>query len=213
MSEDLLSRLKNVVVNQDSKLVLELTKRLLDKGEDPVRITDLIADGLKEVGDMYERQELFLPEVMRAANAAKVALNMVIPAIQSKSGGSAPGGNKERIAIGSLGPHDIGKTLVAAMLVSDGFEVMDLGTMITPEKVFGIADRISILGLSVLLTSDVRKAAEIIKRAKAANAAIKVMVGGVAMNEKVAVEIGADAYGKDAKEAVRIAREIFRASK
>ncbi|MDI9608768.1 MAG: cobalamin-dependent protein [Candidatus Verstraetearchaeota archaeon] len=207
MSDDLLMMLKKALISQDSKLALELTKQLLGNGEDPVKIADLIAEGLKEVGDLFEAQELFLPEVMRAANAAKVALNLVIPAIESR--GDATRAGKGRVAIGSLGPHDIGKTLVAAMLVSDGFDVLDLGTLITPERVLGVANSVQVVGLSVLLTSDVRKAAEIIKKVKANNSSVKFMVGGAAMSQKIAIEIGADAYGRDAKEAVRIAREML----
>ncbi|MEM2125467.1 MAG: cobalamin-dependent protein [Candidatus Methanosuratincola sp.] len=207
MSDDLLMMLKKALISQDSKLALELTKQLLGNGEDPVKIADLIAEGLKEVGDLFEAQELFLPEVMRAANAAKVALNLVIPAIESR--GDATRAGKGRVAIGSLGPHDIGKTLVAAMLVSDGFDVLDLGILITPERVLGVANSVQVVGLSVLLTSDVRKAAEIIKKVKANNGSVKFMVGGAAMSQKIAIEIGADAYGRDAKEAVRIAREML----
>ncbi|MBC7127162.1 MAG: cobalamin-dependent protein [Candidatus Methanosuratincola petrocarbonis] len=207
MSDDLLKRLKDALISQDSRTALEATKQLLNNGEDPVRIADLIAEGLKEVGDLFEAQELFLPEVMRAANAAKVALNLVIPAIQSRGGIARAG--KGRLAIGSLGPHDIGKTLVAAMLVSDGFDVLDLGTMLTPDKVQSAANSVQVIGLSVLLTSDVRKAAEIIKKVKANNPSVRFMVGGAAMSEKIAMEIGADAYGVDAKEAVRIAREML----
>lgn len=207
MSDDLLMRLKNALISQDSRLALELTKQLLGNGEDPVKIADLIAEGLKEVGDLFEAQELFLPEVMRAANAAKVALNLVIPAIKSQGGTTRAG--KGRVAIGSLGPHDIGKTLVAAMLVSDGFDVLDLGTLLTPDRVMGVANSVQIVGLSVLLTSDIRKAAEIIKKVKTDNSSIKFMVGGAAMSQKIAIDIGADAYGRDAKEAVRIAREML----
>ncbi|MEJ5293431.1 MAG: cobalamin-dependent protein [Candidatus Methanosuratincola sp.] len=207
MSDDLLARLKNALISQDSRLALELTKQLLGKGEDPVRIADLIAEGLKEVGDLFEAQELFLPEVMRAANAAKVALNLVIPAIESRGG--AARSSKGRIAIGSLGPHDIGKTLVSAMLVSDGFDVLDLGTSLSPERALNAANGVQIIGLSILLTSDIRKAAEIIRKVKDNNASVKFMVGGAAVNEKIAAEIGADAYGRDAKEAVRIAREML----
>ncbi|MDI9644714.1 MAG: B12-binding domain-containing protein [Candidatus Verstraetearchaeota archaeon] len=207
MSDGLLMRLKGSVVSGDGRAALELTKELLKMGEDPVKVADSVSEGLKEVGDLFEAQELFLPEVMRSANVAKTVLNLVVPIIQGK--GSGTGKSEGRIAIGSLGPHDIGKTLVATMLISEGFQVEDLGTMLTPEKVLNSVHDIKILGLSVLLTSDVRRAGEIIKRAKAANPSLKVMVGGTAVNEKTAREIGAEAYGKDAKEAVKIARDLL----
>lgn len=207
MSNDLFLRLKEAVIKQDSREAVELTRALVGNKEDPVRVADVISEALREVGDLFESQELFLPEVMRAANAAKQALNIVIPMIQSAGPSSRT--NKATIAIASLGPHDIGKTLVAAMLVSGGFDVLDLGTMVTPQKVLEALGKTQILGLSILLTSDIRKASDIIRKAKGAKPSIKVMVGGAAMNPDKAKEIGADAYGKDAREALRIARQLL----
>ncbi|MDD1776179.1 MAG: B12-binding domain-containing protein [Candidatus Methanomethylicus sp.] len=209
MSNEKLKKLKEMIVNQDSDDAVEITKQCLSEGYDPREIIDTISNGLKEVGDLFEKKELFLPEVMRAANAAKNSLKLAIPFVRPSPDGKTAG--KIRVAMGSPGPHDIGKTIITAMLIAGGFEVIDLGIMLTPEKAEKMlqdAGGAKVLGLSVLLTSDTRKAAEIIKRIRTYDKSLKVMVGGVAMNPKVAAEINADAYGKDANAAVKLAREL-----
>ena len=209
MTNENLKKLKEAIINQDSEVAVELTKRCISAGVNPKEVIDAISDGLREVGDLFEKRELFLPEVMRAANAAKMSLSLVIPLVQSTPEEKANG--KARVAIGSLGPHDIGKTIVTSMLIAAGFRVMDMGIMLTPdkaEKFLKESEGTNLMGLSVLLTSDVDKSAEIIKRARSVNGSLKVMVGGAAMNPKVAKEIGADAFAKDANEAVKLAKGL-----
>lgn len=199
-------KLKDSIINQDAEAATRLTKEGIDAGARPSEIIDAISAGLREVGDMFERKELFLPEVVRAANAAKCALALVIPLLKSSREKNA---NRKRVAIGSLGPHDIGKTIITAMLIAEGFDVLDLGIMLTPQKVEGALKEngpIDLLALSVLLTSDIKKASEIIARAKSIDPKIKVMVGGAAMSKKIAKEIGADAFGNNSEEAIQIAK-------
>ncbi|MCQ5376800.1 MAG: cobalamin-dependent protein [Candidatus Methanomethylicia archaeon] len=210
MGDEILLRLKDSIINQDAEVATRLAKEGVDAGLGAGEIIDAISAGLRDVGDMFERKELFLPEVVRAANAAKSALAFVIPMIK-RSGDKDS--QKKRVAIGSLGPHDIGKTIITSMLIAEGFDVLDLGIMLTPEK----AERLikenggaDLLALSVLLTSDIRKAAEIIARAKAVDPRMKVMVGGAAMSNKVAKEIGADAFGSSGEDAIRIAKGFCR---
>uniref|UniRef100_A0A7C3J541 Cobalamin-binding protein n=1 Tax=Candidatus Methanomethylicus mesodigestus TaxID=1867258 RepID=A0A7C3J541_9CREN len=210
MGDEILLRLKDSIINQDAEVATRLAKEGIDAGLGAGEIIDAISAGLREVGDMFERKELFLPEVVRAANAAKSALAFVIPMIKRSGDKDA---KKKRVAIGSLGPHDIGKTIITSMLIAEGFDVLDLGIMLTAEK----AERLikenggaDLLALSVLLTSDIRKAAEIIARAKAVDPGMKVMVGGAAMSNKVAKEIGADAFGSSGEDAIRIAKGFCR---
>ncbi len=206
MADDILKRLKEAVINQDSGGAVDLTKAILAGGRSPNEVVDTISDGLKQVGDLFECQEMFLPEVLRAANAAKRSLELVIPLVRSGEGGR--GGTKGTVAIGSLGPHDIGKTIISAMLIAAGFNLADFGIMLTPDKVekaMRESPDVRILALSVLLTSDIGKTAEIIRRVKVLGMGTKIMVGGAAMSPKVMKEIGADAYGKDGDEAVRLA--------
>jgi len=209
LSQENLKRLREAIVKQELNAATEATATSLREGASPKEVIDAVSETLKVVGDLFECGELFLPEVMRAANVAKESLNLVLPLIGK--GADARGPSKGRIAIGSLGPHDIGKTIVASTLIADGFDIADMGISVNPEKAerFLQENAVDILALSVLLTSDIDKAAEIIRRAKRLKGSLKVMVGGVAMNEAVAKRIGSDAYGRNAMEGVRIAREIM----
>ncbi len=215
MVDDILKELKGAVIDQNPDVAVDLTKASLAAGISPNEVIDAISDGLKEVGDLFERHELFLPEVMRSANAAKRSLELVIPLVK-KGGGGGKGGMKGAVAIGSLGPHDIGKTIIHSMLIAASFEVIDMGIMLTPEKVEKAIKEnpaVKVLGLSVLLTSDIGKAGNIVRRAKAASPGIKVMVGGSAMSLKVMKEMEADGFGKNANEAVKLAKGFMDAGK
>lgn len=206
MGKEGLTELKKAIIEQDLKGAVEGTKRCLEGGVAGKEIIETVASALKEVGDLFECGEMFLPEVMRSANAAKNALNLVLPGL-SRDAAKREGG-KGRVAIGSLGPHDIGKTIVASTLMGEGFSITDLGVLLTPEraeKALGEGGE-DILALSVLLTSDIEKAGRIISRAREARPGIKVMVGGAAMSPKAASKVGADGYGKDAAEAVSLAK-------
>ncbi len=212
MSElDDLKKLTEMIVRQDTKSAVEATEACVAAGVNPREIINAISGGLKKVGDMFENCELFLPEVVASANAAKTSLQIVLPLLR----GSAGEGEKERaggsVAIGSMGPHDIGKSIVSSMLMAEGFDVLDLGTNLSGEKVVQAVreSRPDVLAISILLTSDVERAAEIIKGVRALREIkIKIIVGGAAVNESAAERIGADAFGKDAHEAVRLAKSF-----
>ncbi|MGQ9759540.1 MAG: cobalamin B12-binding domain-containing protein [Candidatus Methanomethylicaceae archaeon] len=207
MHSEKLGALKEALLEQNQRRAKEVAEDCLRSGIQPKEIIDAITDGLKVIGDLFERGDLFLPEVMRAANAAKASLSIVLPTLVKDE----RRGNKGTIAIGSLGPHDIGKTIVSSVLIADGFNVLDMGINVTPEVVedFLNKDRVDLLGLSILLTSDIEKARIVIERARKVVDGLKVMVGGAAMSRDLARKIKADAYGKDANEAVRIARKII----
>ena len=209
MGSEWLMEIRRAIIEQDLGGALEVTKRCLGGGVAGKDIIDAVAAALKEVGDLFECGEMFLPEVVRSANAAKGALNLVLPAL-SKEGGQIKGG-KGRVAIGSLGPHDIGKTIVSSTLIGDGFSIIDLGISLNPEKAEKALreESADILALSVLLTSDLEKARRVIIKAREVRPGIRVMVGGVAINPKVAAGMGSDGYGKDAAGAVRLAREVM----
>lgn len=204
----MLEELKNSIVSQNQKRAKELTEELIKSGIDVNTIINAIAEALRIVGNMFDNGELFLPEVIRAANASKAALNLVLPKMLERK----TDGYKGTIAIGSLGPHDIGKTIVSAALIANGFKVIDMGINITPDIVEKTLkeNEVHILALSILLTSDIEKAKVIIERAKRLINNLKIMVGGAVMNEKIANNIRADAYGKDANEAVEIANKLMR---
>jgi methanogenic corrinoid protein MtbC1 len=209
MSSDSLAKIRKAIIDQDISSAVEFTKSCIADGIAYQEIIDVIANSLKEVGDLFECGDLFLPEVMRAAYAAKGSLEIVIPLALSKAGKEGMA-SKGRIAVGSLGPHDIGKMIVSSMLIADGFEIIDLGTLLTADKAEKLLKekQADILALSILLTPDADKAAEIIRRARKISNGIKVMVGGAAMDKKTAERIGSDAYGAKAADAVALARKF-----
>jgi 5-methyltetrahydrofolate--homocysteine methyltransferase len=213
MGSACLNEVKRAIIEQDLGRAVDGTKKCLSGGIAGKDVVDAVAAALKEVGDLLECGEMFLPEVMRSANAAKGALNLVLPEL-SKEGGKGKEG-KGLVAIGSLGPHDIGKTIVSSMLIGDGFRITDLGTSVTPERVEkGLLEgNVDILALSVLLTSDLEKARRVIAKTKEAKPGIGVMVGGAAINQKVASTMGADGYGRDGSEAVKLAKKFMREKK
>jgi 5-methyltetrahydrofolate--homocysteine methyltransferase len=209
MGSECLNEVRKAIIEQDLGRAVESAKKCLSEGTAGKDVVDAIAGALKEVGDLFECGEMFLPEVMRSANAAKGALGLVLPEIKKKGGEAEDG--KGLVAIGSLGPHDIGKTIVTSMLIGDGYRVIDLGTSVTPERVEeGIRDaNPDILALSVLLTSDLEKARKTIVKAKESKAGIRVMVGGAAITQKTADAIGADGYGKDGGDAVKLTKKFI----
>ncbi|MEM4479039.1 MAG: cobalamin-dependent protein [Candidatus Methanomethylicaceae archaeon] len=203
----MIDELKNAIIEQNQKKAKEITENLIKSGIDINEIINAITNGLRIVGELFEKGELFLPEVIRAANTAKTSLNLILPKILEKKSNS----NNGTIAIGSLGPHDIGKTLVSAALIANGFKVIDMGININlniVEKTLKEND-IDILALSIMLTSDIEKAKIIIERVRKLFKELKIIVGGAVINENIAKEIKADAYGKDEKEAVEIVKKLL----
>lgn len=203
----MIDELKKAIVEQNQKRAKEITENLLKSGMDIDRIVKAVTDGLKIVGELFEKGDLFLPEVIRAANAAKASLSLILPKMLESKINS----NFGTIAIGSLGPHDIGKTLVSAALIANGFKVIDMGVNVNPSIVEKTLkeNEVDILALSIMLTPDIEKAKAIIERARTLNGRLKILIGGAVVNEEIAKEIKADAYGRDAKEAVEIAKKLL----
>lgn len=203
----MINELKSAIVEQNQKKAKEIAEKLMNSDVEIDEIVKAITEGLRVVGELFEKGDLFLPEVIRAANAAKTSLNFILPKILERKSDADNG----TVAIGSLGPHDIGKTLVSAALIANGFKVIDMGVNInsnTVEKTLE-ENNVDILALSIMLTSDIERAKAIIEKARKLVKGLKIMVGGAVINEDVAREMRADAYGKDAKEAVEMARKLL----
>jgi 5-methyltetrahydrofolate--homocysteine methyltransferase len=167
---------------------------------------------MDEVGKRFECEEYFVPELLLSARAMKAALEPLRPLLAAA--GAEPVG---RVAIGTVKGdlHDIGKNLVASMLEGGGFEVIDLGTDVGPDKfVDAIQNRkANIVCLSALLTVTMPSMRTTIEALKTAGVRdkVKVMIGGAPVTEQFAREIGADAFGENAGSAVQIARKLVAA--
>jgi 5-methyltetrahydrofolate--homocysteine methyltransferase len=206
-----LSRLYDAVVNGDAKTAVAITKEALAENADPMElVTRYMIPAMNEVGRRFEAEEYFVPELLLSARAMKSAMELIRPLLAAR--GAQPVG---RVVIGTVKGdlHDIGKNLVASMLEGGGFEVIDLGADVPPEKfVEAVHERnAQIVALSALLTVTMPAMKTTIEALKAAGLRdrVKVMVGGAPVTHKYAEEIGADGYGENASVAVQLARRLI----
>jgi len=206
-----LSTLSDAVIAGDSSQVTELTKQALDEnlGVSVIINNGLIA-GMNVIGERFKNNEIFIPEVMMSAHAMRSGMALLKPLFSSS--GIEPIGIVV-IATVKGDVHDIGKNLVAMMFEGAGFKVIDLGIDIDSKKVVTAVKEYKpdILALSTLLTTTMANMQEIIENLKSEGLkdSVKVMVGGAAVNEPYANEIGADGYAKDASLAVDKAKELL----
>jgi corrinoid protein of di/trimethylamine methyltransferase len=205
-----LKKLYNAVLNGDLKTAVAATKEALAEGVDPLElVSGHMVPAMSEVGRRYECEEYFVPELLLAARAMKGSLELIRPLLSAR--GDEPAG---RVVIGTVKGdlHDIGKNLVASLLEGGGFEVVDLGSDVSPEKfVQAVKDRnANIVCLSALLTVTMpamKTTMEALKNAGVRDR-IKVMIGGAPVTQQYADEIGADGYGENASVAVNLARRL-----
>jgi len=201
--------LKNAVINGDQNTATEITKQALDEGIDPEIILQqgLIA-GMNVVGAAFKKNEVYVPEVLIAARAMKMAMEVLEPKLVEA--GVEPLGT---VIIGTVQGdlHDIGKNLVMMMLKGAGFNVIDLGTDVSPEKFLAAVQehQAKLVGLSALLTTTMPMMNKSIDTFKEAGLDTKVMVGGAPVTQDYANKIGAQGYAPDAATAVDVAKELL----
>jgi corrinoid protein of di/trimethylamine methyltransferase len=169
--------------------------------------------GIRQAGELYEQEEYFLPDLVCAADAMKAALEVLDHALK-KAGNKEAAGKTVMLATVQGDVHDIGKTIVGAMLTANGWNLVDLGQDVPNEEVIQAVEekRPDILGLSALLTSTMEEQKEVIQmlQEKGLRSQIKVMVGGAPVNQEWADRIGADGYAESAVSAVKLAQELIK---
>lgn len=206
-----LSGLSEAVIKGDSEQVTKLTKEAL---ENKLDLNDIINNGLiagmNIIGERFKNNEIFIPEVMMSARAMHAGMDILKPLFSSS--GIEPKGVVV-IATVKGDVHDIGKNLVAMMFESAGFKVIDLGIDVDAPKVIAAVKTHSpnIVALSTLLTTTMANMKDIIEtlRTEGLRNKVMVMIGGAAVNESYAEELGADGYAKDASLAVDKAKELM----
>jgi 5-methyltetrahydrofolate--homocysteine methyltransferase len=207
----LLKQISEYLQQGDDQKVFELTKNAIDQELPPQMILKkgLIA-GMNKIGELFRKHEIFLPEVLLAAKAMKAGMDQLKPILIRDK---IPGMGK--IVLGTVHGdlHDIGKNLVGIMLKGAGFEVIDLGKSVAPEKFVNIAikENAQIIGMSALLTTTMpmmKKVVELLQE-KNPKGSIKTIVGGAPLSEKLANEFGADAYAYDAANAVEKIKNLI----
>jgi len=213
--ETLYEELANSVLTFDADKVVEVSKKALEARLNPTDIIENgLAKGLQTVGKKFESGEFFLMELVAAAEATKKALSEVLEPELAKQKGERK--SLGEIVIGTVAGdiHDIGKTIVAAMLFAAGFQVYDLGKDVPTEEFVkkGKEVKAEMIASSALLTTTMPMQREILRAlaAQGMRDSIKVIVGGAPTTKEWATEIGADGYGENATEAVRLAQELIK---
>ena len=208
---ELEQQLKEGLIKANGPSALEATQTLLDAEVDPkYLLQEVMAVAMFELGEMWKRGEVFLPEVVASAEVFKQCNGLVEPALIA----SAQAEVSTKVVIftvkGDL--HDLGKNMVAAMMRTAGFEVHDLGKDTPTEKAMNAVKELTpaIVGMSALLTTTVGQQGVVIKALKKEGLrdSVKVMVGGAPVTQEWADEIGADGYAPSAPEAVNKAKEL-----
>ena len=202
--------LYTAVLEGNAKAAKEITQQALAQGADALKLVqEFMIPAMAEVGRLFEANEYFVPELLLSARAMKSALELIRPLLVA--GGVEPAG---RVVIGTVKGdlHDIGKNLVAAMLEGGGFEVIDLGVNVDPEK-FATSAReknANIVAMSALLTTTMPSMKTTIEALTAAGIRqqVKVLIGGAPISQRYANEIGADGYTETAAGAVALAKKV-----
>lgn len=209
--DDLLEQLGEAICSFREAPALDATRALIDAGCEPRRILDEgLAAAMTELGERWQRGLVFLPQVMVASRIFARCAALVEPALLAKHGASQ--GTPVLLATVKGDMHDLGKNIVAAMLEVSGFEVEDLGVDVPAASIVeAVATRgPQILGLSAMLTTTMPAQREVIAALEAAGLrdAVRVVVGGAPVSLRWAEEIGADGYGANSADAVRVFREL-----
>ena len=204
------SKLQEAVLAGNSAAAVAAARQALNEGADPL---DLVLHGISpamaEVGRLFEAGDYFVPELLISARATKEVFVLVRPLLAKQ--GDQPTG---RVVLGTVQGdlHDIGKNLVAALLEGGGFEVIDLGVNVSPEKFIAAVEekKAQIVGLSALLTTTLPAMKTTLDAFRSAGIRdrVKVMIGGAPVTQSFADTIGADAYGENAASAVQLARRL-----
>lgn len=211
---DLFDEISNALLALDRERVLELTKQILAQKIDPVEaIENGFAKGMEILGELFEKRELYIAELAYAAAAMEDAMAILEPEILKQE--ETRSTTRPRILIGTVEGdiHSLGKNLVRTMLITAGFEVIDLGTDVSPQEFMEKVKELNpvVVSLSALMTTTMLNQHKVIRELErnGLRDRVKVLIGGAPVTEKWAKEIGADGYGENATDAVRLVKTWF----
>mgnify|MGYP000566116700 CR=1 FL=1 len=211
MGEEILQKLKQSVLAYDQTAAVDWARKAVEASIDPLRALDVLTEAIREIGEGFGKGDLFLPDMVGAADAMKAATPILEAAIERS------GGKRETVGTVVLGTvygdiHDIGKAMVATLMTAQGFKVLDLGVNITAEQFLAAVreTRPEILAMSSLLTTTAPEMKKVIDKLKSEGLRekLKVMVGGGAITESFAAGIGADGYDPTAVGGAVLARHL-----
>jgi 5-methyltetrahydrofolate--homocysteine methyltransferase len=205
-----LDELREAVIDGQAKVAVAKATQGLEEGiPAEVLLHDGLIAAMKEVGQLFEEGEIYVPEMLVAARAMNATVAVLKPGLTEHSVQSSG-----TVAIGTVQGdlHDIGKNLVAMMLEGSGFEVVDLGTDVPPERfIDAVRAGADVVAMSALLTTTMTSMQDVVDAIAAAGLRdqVRIIVGGAPITAKYAAQIGADGYAPDASKAVRKVRELL----
>ncbi len=208
----IIEKAKEAIVKQDKNKAIEIAQQSISEGADPVELmNDAFIPGINHVGYMFGRGQMFLPELVKAADAMKAVTEVVNDALP-KDKVQAKGSLVIATVKGDV--HDIGKCIVVSLLNANGFTVYDLGRDVDTEAIISEAVKVKadVIGTSALLTTTMPRQKEIEAELKKAGIRdqFKTIVGGAPVTTRWATRIGADAYAEDAQDAVLKVTELLK---
>jgi methanogenic corrinoid protein MtbC1 len=202
-------KLVEAMVNMKEKEAVTIAKELIDKGEDPIKVLAACKEAMDTVGKRFEKGEFFLPELVMAGEMLRQISDVVKP----KMTGGVESRKLGKVIVGTVEGdiHDIGKDIVVFMLDVNGYEVIDLGIDVAPQKFVDAikSSQAPVVGLSGFLTLafDSMKATVDAIRKAGLRDKVKIMIGGGQIDDEVRKYTGADAYGSDAMAAVAMSKQ------
>lgn len=212
MSEEILKKLKQAVIDGEAEQTTELARQGLDQGLDPLAlINEGLTPGMNRIGELFSSGEFFLPDLVIGGDAMKAALAILEPALVGNQNREIVG----RVVLGTVEGdiHEIGKTLVGIMLTANGFDVDDIGAdKSAAEFVAAVEENgATLVGASALLTTTMAEQRSIIEALEEAGLRdqVKVMIGGAPVSQSWADSIGADGYAANAISAVDLAFRLI----
>jgi trimethylamine corrinoid protein len=209
---DPIQSLKDIVLNFDIDNAEEIARKAIQSGADPLLAASALTEAIREVGDAFGKGDLFLPDLVCASEVLKKAFPVINEAIEKKGEVQASLG---KVVIGTVygDIHSIGKGMVATLLYTAGFKVIDLGINVKGEDFLKAVkeEHADVLAMSALLTTTAMEQKKVIEGLKEAGirSKVKVIVGGSPINQEFADSIGADGYGATAPEGVKLVKKLL----
>jgi corrinoid protein of di/trimethylamine methyltransferase len=212
VEQEILAGLKKMVLNYEVEKAECAAKDAISKGADPLRCVEALTEGIRQIGEGFEKGDIFLPDLIASSEVVKKALLPIQEEITRRGQKTTSLGT---VVVGTVfgDIHSIGKDMVATLLFANGFEVTDLGVNVRSDNFLDAIKetKANILAMSALLTTTVMEQKNVIEglRREGIRSKLKVMVGGAPINQEFADSIGADGYGSTALEGVTIARNLL----
>jgi len=213
IDKEIIEEARELLIARDTDKVVAITNKVIADGHNPMELMDeAFIPAINEVGELFGSGQMFLPELIEAANAMKAATDIVNEALER---GVSKQPDKKIVVVASVAGdvHDIGKCIVVSLMKANGFEVHDLGRDVSTEAIIekAVAVDADVIGTSALLTTTMiqQKVLEETLRSEGLRDRFKTIIGGAPVTQRWAARIGADAYAETAPEGVAKVRELL----